>query len=115
MSRTVRSFICLFICICMYLLICFNLFCFKQSPCIAQAGIKVFVCLFVCLFVFQDRVSLCSPGYPRTHSIDQAGLKHRDLSASASQVLGLKVRPTNRLLSLNFQFSCVLVSFFSLL
>jgi hypothetical protein len=25
-------------------------------------------------FVFQDRVSLCSPGCPGTHSVDQAGL-----------------------------------------
>ena len=27
--------------------------------------------------VFQDRVSLCSPGCPRTHSVDQAGLELR--------------------------------------
>jgi hypothetical protein len=47
-----------------------------------------FVCLFVC---FQDRVSLCSPGCPGTHSVDQAGPKLRNLPASASQVLGLKV------------------------
>jgi hypothetical protein len=32
----------------------------------------------------QDRVSLCSPGYPRTHSVDQAGLELRNLPASAS-------------------------------
>jgi hypothetical protein len=38
-----------------------------------------------------DRVSLCSPGCPGTHSVDQAGLKLRNLPASASQVLGLKV------------------------
>jgi hypothetical protein len=25
--------------------------------------------------VFQDRVSLCSPGCPGTHSVDQAGLE----------------------------------------
>ena len=30
--------------------------------------------LFVCLF-FRDRISLCSPGCPGTHSVDQAGLK----------------------------------------
>jgi hypothetical protein len=29
--------------------------------------------LFDCLFVFQDRVSLCSPGCLGTHSVDQAG------------------------------------------
>jgi hypothetical protein len=39
--------------------------------------------LFVC-FVFQDRVSLCSPGCPGTHSVDQAGLELRNLPASAS-------------------------------
>jgi hypothetical protein len=32
--------------------------------------------LGLCLFLFfQDRVSLCSPGCPGTHSVDQAGLK----------------------------------------
>jgi hypothetical protein len=41
--------------------------------------------------VFQDRVSLYSPGCPGTHFVDQAGLKLRDPPASASQVLGLKV------------------------
>jgi hypothetical protein len=48
--------------------------------------------LFVCLFVFQDRVrvSLCSPGCPGTHSVDQAVLELRNPTASASQVLGLK-------------------------
>jgi hypothetical protein len=39
---------------------------------------------------FRDRVSLCSPGCPGTHSVDQAGLKLRNPPASASQVLGLK-------------------------
>jgi hypothetical protein len=48
-------------------------------------------CLFVC---FRDRVSLCSPGYPGTHFIDQAGLELRNLPASASQVLGLKACAT---------------------
>ena len=37
-----------------------------------------------------DRDSLCSPGCPGTHSVDQAGLKLINLPASASQVLGLK-------------------------
>ena len=49
-----------------------------------------FVCLFVCLFclflylICQDRVSLCVPGCPGTHSVDEAGLELRDLPASAS-------------------------------
>jgi hypothetical protein len=35
------------------------------------------------VFFIQDRVSLCSPGYPRTCSVDQAGLKLRVLLAPA--------------------------------
>jgi hypothetical protein len=42
------------------------------------------------LVVFQDRVSLCSPGCLGTHSVDQVGLEPRDSPASASQVLELK-------------------------
>jgi hypothetical protein len=68
------NFFILFVCMvgCFYVLFCFVLFC----------------------FVFQDRVSLCSPGCPGTHSVDQAGLKLRNLPASASQVLGLKACTT---------------------
>jgi hypothetical protein len=56
-------------------------------------GIFVFFCLFV--FVFRDRVSLCSlAGCPGTHFVVQAGLKLRNLPASASQVLGLKACAT---------------------
>ncbi|GAB1294115.1 Phospholipid transfer protein C2CD2L [Apodemus speciosus] len=36
-------------------------------------------------------VSLYSPGYPGTHSVDQAGFELRNLPASASQVLGSKM------------------------
>jgi hypothetical protein len=54
----------------------------------------LFVCLFVCFLVFRDRVSLCSPGCPGTHSADQAGLELRNPPASASQVLGLKACAT---------------------
>jgi hypothetical protein len=46
------------------------------------------------LLVFQDRVSLCSPGCPGTHSVDQAGLELRNPPASASQVVGLKACAT---------------------
>ena len=46
--------------------------------------------LFVCLFVFETGF-LCSPGCAGTHFVDQAGLELRNLPASASQVLGLKV------------------------
>jgi hypothetical protein len=55
-------------------------------------GISFF--FVVVVFVFRDRVSLCSPGCPGTHSVDQAGLEFRNLPASASQVLGLKAYTT---------------------
>jgi hypothetical protein len=45
-------------------------------------------------FFFRDRVSLYSPGCPRTHFVDQAGLELRNPPASASQVLGLKACAT---------------------
>jgi hypothetical protein len=45
--------------------------------------------LFFFVFVFRDRVSLCSSGCPGTYSVDQAGLELRNPPASASQVLGL--------------------------
>jgi hypothetical protein len=44
--------------------------------------------------VFRDRVSLCSPGCPGTHFVDQAGLELRNPPASASRVLGLKACAT---------------------
>ena len=45
-------------------------------------------------FGFSDRVSLYSSGCPGNHFVDQAGLKVRNLPASASGVLGLKARAT---------------------
>jgi hypothetical protein len=51
--------------------------------------------------VFRDRVSLCSPGCPGTHSVDQAGPELRNLPASASQMLGLKACATTARLSLH--------------
>jgi hypothetical protein len=51
----------------------------------------VFFGLFLFLFLFfRDRVSLCSPGCPGTHFVDQAGLELRNPPVSASGVLGLK-------------------------
>jgi hypothetical protein len=41
---------------------------------------------FVFCFVFQDRVSLCTPGCPGTHFVDQADLELKKLPTSASQV-----------------------------
>ena len=52
---------------------------------------------------FRDRVSLCSPGCPGTHFVDQAGLELRNLPASASRVLGLKVCATTARLVVFFQ------------
>jgi hypothetical protein len=49
--------------------------------------------LFAC-FLFQDRVSLYSPGCPGSHSVEQAGLELRNPPASASRVLGLKACTT---------------------
>jgi hypothetical protein len=40
--------------------------------------------------VFRDRVSLCSPGCPGTHFVDQAGLELRNPPASASWSAGIK-------------------------
>ena len=45
-------------------------------------------------FFFHDRISLYSPGCPDTHFVDQAGLEHKNLPASASWVLGLKACAT---------------------
>ena len=82
-------------------ILCFCFFCF---------------CFFFFL-VFRDRVSLCSPGCPGTHSVDQAGLELRDPPASASQVLGLKVCATKLVLMplqgiLSRGFVCLFVCLF---
>jgi hypothetical protein len=68
--------------------------------------IRTFVlfCFVFVVFVFQDRVSLCSPGCPGTHSVDQAGLELRNLLASASQVLGLKACATTAWLRTAFNW-----------
>jgi hypothetical protein len=66
----------------------------------------LFACLLACLFVLdfvQDRLSLYTSGCPRTHSVDQAGLKCRNPPASASQVLGFKACTTTVCLVLSFE------------
>jgi hypothetical protein len=72
-----------------------------SHPVAAGNGIQVLdkshtYSFFFFFFGFRDSVSLCSPGCPGTHSVDQASLKLRNLpvSASASQVLGLKAFAT---------------------
>jgi hypothetical protein len=59
---------------------------------ISELSLSLF--LFFVFFFFRDRVSLCSPGCPATHSVDQAGLQLRNPPASASRVLGLKACAT---------------------
>ena len=62
--------------------------------CSSEEGLNCVIgcCEYEILFCFVgDKVSLCRFDCPRTHSVDQAGLKLKDLLASASQVLGLKV------------------------
>jgi hypothetical protein len=54
----------------------------------------VLFCFVLFCFVFRDRISLCSPGCPGTHFVDQPGLKLRNPLVSASQVLGLKACAT---------------------
>ena len=49
---------------------------------------------FVVVVVLRDWVSLCSHGFPGTHSVDPSGLELKNLPASASQVLGSKACPT---------------------
>ena len=55
--------------------------------------------------VFRDKVSVYSPGSPGTPSVDQAGLKLRDLPASASLVLGSKIHATTALPT-NYESYC---------
>jgi hypothetical protein len=50
--------------------------------------------LFFFFLVFRVRVSLCSPGCPGTHFVDQTVLELRNPPASASRVLGLKACAT---------------------
>jgi hypothetical protein len=68
-------------------------------------------------FFFLDKVSLCSPGCPGTHSVDQAGLKLRNPPASASQVLRLKACSTTAQLHLNIlnarSLKCLKTTFLS--
>jgi hypothetical protein len=62
----------------------------------------LFVVFFFLVGGGQDRISLCSPGCPGTHYVDQAGLKLRNPPASASQVLELKACTTTAWLEHTF-------------
>jgi hypothetical protein len=41
-------------------------------------------------FIFRDRVSLCSPGCPGTHSVDQAGLELTEMHLPLPPSAGIK-------------------------
>jgi len=65
------------------------------------------------LYFFRDRVSLCRPRCPRTHTVDQAGQKLCDLPVSASRMLGLMVcATTTQPECLPFLFVCLFVVLF---
>jgi hypothetical protein len=84
--------------------------------CFYLVGFLSYTFFFFFLFlVFRDRVSLCSPGCPGTHFVDQAGLELRNLPASASQVLGIKVCTTTPGLSYTFNYHSLLIYCFVLL
>ncbi|EDL00549.1 mCG1042648, partial [Mus musculus] len=81
-----------------------NTWSMSSFKCTCQWCLIFFVSLHFCFVLFglvwfglvsQDRVSLCSPGCPGTHLVDQAVLNLRNLPASASRVLGLKACATN--------------------
>jgi hypothetical protein len=60
-----------------------------------QLCLFLIVCFLFCFVLFfRDRVSLCSPGCPGIHFVNQAGLELRNPPVFASQVLGLKACTT---------------------
>jgi hypothetical protein len=76
-----------------------------QDRVITQIWFVLFCFVFVLFLVFQDKVSLYSPGYPETHFVVQAGLELRNPPASASGVLGLKACATTPGLSHKFNIA----------
>jgi hypothetical protein len=74
--------------VCLFVLYYSGLFLFYNSSSSnsSSSGISFICCYFCFLFVFvlPDRVSLCCPGCPGTHSVDQDGLELRNPPASAS-------------------------------
>ena len=56
--------------------------------------VVIMILMLVVVMIVINSVSLYSLDCPGTHSVDQAGLKLRNLSALASQVLGLKAWTT---------------------
>jgi hypothetical protein len=75
---------------------------YTEKPCLKKENKKRFISIYhhvalklilLCVCI-KKKASLWSPGCPGTHSVDQAGLELRDLPASASKALGLKVCTT---------------------
>jgi hypothetical protein len=64
--------------------------------------VSVLVSVLVWFVLVLTQVSLCSPGCPGTHFVDQAGLEFRNPPGSASQVLGLKTCDTTTQLIVYF-------------
>jgi hypothetical protein len=61
-----------------------------RSVCLSYSSAGIVLFFFFSFLAFRDKVSLCSLGYPETLSVDQAGLKLRNLPVFATPVLGLK-------------------------
>jgi hypothetical protein len=91
-----------------------NFGCLKNPVMICiYAFFLILFCFVCCCFVFRDRFSLYNPGCPGTHFVDQAGLKLRNLPASASRVLGLKACATMTGLCFYFNPSCMIRGYFT--
>jgi hypothetical protein len=83
--------------------------CALEKQLVFVLDIYIYIYIYIYL-VFQDKVSLYSPGCPGTYFVDQAGLELRNLPASAAQVLGLKVCATTaQLCPESFILRCFLV------
>ena len=78
------------VCMCvLYAHVCANVLRCKAIPTETREGVflvsfSIDLNIFLFVFVFPDRVSLCSPGCPGTCSLDQAGLKLTEILLSLS-------------------------------
>lgn len=96
--------VCLFVCVCLHVCMCFEdsiaypgLF---QTHYVVKNNIGLPL-----LTSFETGFFLCSRGYPRTCSVDQAGIELTDPPAYMFPVLLLNVCITISILSLYFLFS----------
>ena len=142
--------VCVFVCVCVWVYVCVCVgggvyVCVCPIVCLVLITFNwivwvlvIFVVVFGCWLVFfyfdfcfvcffQDRISLCIPGCPGTHSVNQADLELRN--SPASQVLGLKACATTaqlfripntfwiapyQICSFNYISHCYVFSLFSL-